>query len=59
MDPFIPAVIKMIDRTLQASTTHADFVHACIVLSLSFQEISAERCWSGRQRHEPVRKERT
>jgi hypothetical protein len=37
MDPFIPAATGMIDRMPQASTTHADFVHVRIVLSLSFQ----------------------
>src|SRR5436190_17214438 len=37
MDPFMPTATKMIGRMLQASTTHADFVHARIVLSLSFQ----------------------
>jgi hypothetical protein len=37
MDPFGPAAIRMTDRMLQASTTHADFVHVRMVLSLSFQ----------------------
>src|SRR5580693_10203572 len=37
----MPTVTRMIDRMVQASTTHADFVHARIVLSLSFQGISA------------------
>jgi hypothetical protein len=32
-DPFMPTATRM----LQASTTHADFVHVRIVLSLSFQ----------------------
>jgi hypothetical protein len=57
-DPFMPTVTRTIDRMLQASTTHADFVHVRIVLSLSFRGISAERCWSGRRRFEPVGKER-
>src|SRR5258708_3738675 len=34
---FMPTAPRMIDRMLQASTTHADFVNARIVLSLSFQ----------------------
>jgi hypothetical protein len=57
-DPFMPTVTRTIDKMLQASTTHADFVHVRIVLSLSFRGISAERCWSGRRRFEPVGKER-
>src|SRR5258707_4398015 len=32
----VPTDTKMIDKMLQASTTHADFVHGRIVLSLSF-----------------------
>ena len=36
-DPFIPTATRMIDRMLQASTTHADSVHVRMVLSLSFQ----------------------
>src|SRR5580693_10114395 len=35
-DPFMPTATRMI-RMLQASTTHADFVHIRTVLSLSFQ----------------------
>src|SRR5215471_3600904 len=38
-DPFILTATRMIGRMLQASTTHADFVHARMVLSLSFQGI--------------------
>src|SRR6185312_6343600 len=36
-DPFMPAAARMINRMLQASTTHADSVHVRMVLSLSFQ----------------------
>jgi hypothetical protein len=36
-DRFIPAAARMIDRMLQASTTHADSVHVRMVQSLSFQ----------------------
>src|SRR6202044_2533049 len=36
-DPFMPAVTKVIDRMVQASTTHADLVHVRMVLSLSFR----------------------
>jgi hypothetical protein len=42
----------------QASTTHADLVHIRTVLSLSFQGISAGRCWPGRRKARTVRKER-
>src|SRR5215470_492079 len=38
-DPFMATATRMIGRMLQASTTHADFVHARMVLSLSFQGI--------------------
>src|SRR5580704_4267247 len=31
--PVMPAATAMISRMLQANTTHADFVHACTVLS--------------------------
>src|SRR5215469_7594946 len=37
--PFVLTATRMMGRTLQASTTHADFVHARMVLSLSFQGI--------------------
>src|ERR1700729_3884746 len=47
--PVVPAATAMISRMLQANTTHADFVHACTVLSLSFRGISAGRCWPGRR----------
>ena len=36
-DPFMPAVTRVIDRMVQASTTHADLVHVRMVLSLSFR----------------------
>src|SRR5258705_13053562 len=36
-DPFMPTAIRVIDKMLQASTTHADFVHVRMVLSLSFR----------------------
>src|SRR5262249_9103961 len=36
-DPFMPAAARMINRMLQASTTHADPVHVRMMLSLSFQ----------------------
>src|SRR5262252_6997384 len=36
-DRCIPTATRMIDRTLQAITTHADLVHVRMVLSLSFQ----------------------
>ena len=37
MDPFMPVVTRVIDRMVQASTTHADLVHVRMVLSLSFR----------------------
>ena len=36
-DPFMPVVTRVIDRMVQASTTHADLVHVRMVLSLSFR----------------------
>ena len=51
-DPFRPTATRMIDRMLQASTTHADFVHARIVLSLSFQW-DQRRTLARRRRLEP------
>src|SRR5690242_2375959 len=36
-DSLVPTATRMIDRMLQASTTHADSVHVRMVLSLSFQ----------------------
>src|SRR5215470_9692283 len=53
-DPFMPTATKMIERMLQASTTHADFVHVRIVRHFPSKGISAERCRSGRRRLEPV-----
>jgi len=57
-DPVMPAAIKT-GRMHQASTTHADFVHLCTVVLLSFLGISAERCGFDAEGHEPVGKERT
>jgi hypothetical protein len=50
-------ITTRVSSMLQASTTHADFVHIRKVLSLSFLRISAERCGST-PRHEPMGKER-
>src|ERR1700677_4759489 len=36
-DPFMPTATRRTSRMLQASTTHADFVHIRTVVSLSFQ----------------------
>src|SRR3977135_1447941 len=36
-DTFMPTATRVIDKIPQASTTHADFVHVRIVLSLSFR----------------------
>src|SRR5215469_4313002 len=53
--PFVLTATRMMGRTLQASTTHADFVHARMVLSLSFQGYSAPNAaGSGRRWLEPV-----
>ncbi len=52
-DPVIPAATKMIDRMLQASTTHADLIHARIVLSLSFQGDQRRTLLARRRRLEP------
>ena len=36
-DPVMPTATRVAGRMLQASTTHADFVHVRMVLSLSFR----------------------
>ena len=57
--PVMPAATTMmIVRMLQASPTHADFVHACTVESLSFRG-DQRRALAGpdAERHEPVGKE--
>src|SRR5215471_15147516 len=54
--PFIPTATRMIDKMLQASTTHADFVHVRMVLSLSFLrdqrrtlQVRTPRAWTGEE----------
>ena len=55
----MPTATMKIARMLQANTRHADFVHARIVLSLSFQGDQRQATTDpGRRRDEPVRKER-
>jgi len=55
----MPTAIKMIGKMVQASTTHADFVHVRMVLSLSFQGDQRRTQAVRTPKDEPVRKERT
>src|SRR5215475_15952672 len=58
-DPCIPTATRMIGRTLQASTTHADLFHVRMVLSLSFQGDQRRTLLVGRRRLEPVERKVT
>jgi hypothetical protein len=58
-DPFMPPATSRISRMLQASTTHADFVHIRTVLSLSFQGDQRRTLLVRTPETRTVRKERT
>ena len=55
----MPTATRMISRMLQASTTHADFVHIRTVLSLSFQGDQRRTLLARTPKARTVRKERT
>jgi hypothetical protein len=58
-DPFMPTATKRMNRMLQASTTHADFVHIRTVVSLSFQGDQRRTLQVRTPETRTVRKERT